>query len=103
MNINSLVYGTISIITTVIVLAALGSTYSILNKTAEDLVPKIATTELQPLVNTFCTKESDCKQNPKDCNQCVNILTGGISILNRCDDNKIPCACLDNKCAITNN
>ena len=100
MNINSLVYGTIPIITTVIVLAALGSTYSILNKTAEELIPTVTQAEIQPLLNTLCTKESDCKQYPKDCSKCVNIMSGGISILNRCDDNKIPCECIDNKCVI---
>lgn len=102
MNVNSLVYGTISIITTVIVLSALGSMYSLLNKTAAEITQNTMA-EIQPLVNTFCTDDYDCKQYQKDCNKCVNVLVGGVSLMDKCIGNKITCSCINKKCTNINN
>ena len=54
--------------------------------------------ETNSMSATYCSKTSDCKQNPNDCTQCVNILYGGFTILNKCNDNPLKCSCVDNKC-----
>lgn len=104
MNVKFLFYGTASIITTIITISALGVTQNLIKEFSSNL--SSMGINLQPeitsMINTFCTKDSDCKQDPNNCNNCVNLLEGGLTLYNKCDLNKIPCACIKNKCTIKN-
>ncbi len=94
MNVKVLFYSSASIIGVVVTIAALGALMSMLNQ----VTATISGTLLPTNTNLFCSRDSDCKQDPNDCSNCVNILSGGFTLLSKCSSAPINCYCVGNRC-----
>ena len=87
-------WGVTSLITLTVLISLLGVMHQLL---------KTVTSTLNLETNTnfnkyYCVRSSDCKKNPSDCSECVNVLFGGFTVLNKCGNEPLPCKCINNKC-----
>ena len=97
MNIKLLFVGTSSIITIVTVIATLGVAQDLITGMTQSI---IGTTEESSIAVTYCTKNSDCKQDPSDCTKCVNVLKGGFTLISKCSNQPINCGCVEGQCSV---
>ncbi len=92
MNVKYLYGGTTLIVAIVLIIAMLGTMQNMLKQITANLEIKT------PKTSAYCVRDSDCKQDPNDCTKCVNILSGGFTLISKCKDAPIKCRCVNNQC-----